>query len=417
MEKRLGIYIHIPFCAGKCAYCDFYSLVGREDMIPRYQKALLTHIREASQQLQGYVIDTVYIGGGTPSFYGAGRLIELFNALKKYGRVMVDGEMTVEVNPDSISYQDMVKLRRAGFNRLSVGAQSANDGILKSIGRLHDFAQVEKTVLDARRAGFENVSLDLIYGLPSQTREDWADTLSKMLALKPEHISAYGLKIEEGTALYPYKDSPFIPDDDLQADMYLFAVDMLSRYGYKQYEVSNFARRGFASKHNLKYWQMGEYMGFGAAAHSCVSGQRYSCAADMELYADNILAGRSVVDHAESVTDFERAGEYLMLGLRTTWGISEKEYYDIFPCKFDMARKILDDYVKRGWMVKNDDRWAFTPEGFLLSNVLIGEILDAQTKQRMSIVSPWKQESAEEEYQFSMFSKRPGEVQLFQGIT
>ncbi len=417
MEKRLGIYIHIPFCAGKCAYCDFYSLVGREDMIPRYQKALLTHIREASQQLQGYVIDTVYIGGGTPSFYGAGRLIELFNALKKYGRVMVDGEMTVEVNPDSISYQDMVKLRRAGFNRLSVGAQSANDGILKSIGRLHDFAQVERTVLDARRAGFENVSLDLIYGLPSQTREDWADTLSKMLALKPEHISAYGLKIEEGTALYPYKDSPFIPDDDLQADMYLFAVDMLSRYGYKQYEVSNFARRGFASKHNLKYWQMGEYMGFGAAAHSCVSGQRYSCAADMELYADNILAGRSVVDHAESVTDFERAGEYLMLGLRTTWGISEKEYYDIFPCKFDMARKILDDYVKRGWMVKNDDRWAFTPEGFLLSNVLIGEILDAQTKQRMSIVSPWKQESAEEEYQFSMFSKRPGEVQLFQGIT
>ena len=416
MEKRLGIYIHIPFCAGKCAYCDFYSRVGKDALMPRYQKALLSHIREAGSQLEGYIIDTVYIGGGTPSFYGASRLVELFEALKKYGRVMVDGEATVEVNPDSISYADMVKLRRAGFNRLSIGAQSANDGILKSIGRLHNFAKVEETVENARKAGFENVSLDLIYGLPSQTREDWADTLTRMLALKPDHISAYGLKIEEGTALWPFKDSPFIPDDDLQADMYLFAVDMLSRYGYRQYEVSNFARRGFASRHNLKYWQMGEYMGFGAAAHSCMSGQRYSCVADMELYADNILSGKSVVDHAESVTDFERAGEYLMLGLRTTYGISEEEYYNIFPCKFDNAREILDACVKRGWMVKNGDRWSFTPEGFLLSNVLIGEILDAQTKQRMSIVSPWKQEG-EDVYQFSMFSKRPGEVQLFHGIT
>lgn len=415
-DRLLGIYIHIPFCAGKCAYCDFYSLVGREDMIPRYQKALLQHIRESSQQLQGYVIDTIYIGGGTPSFYGAKNLTALMAALKKYGRVMVDGEFTVEVNPESIDYPQMVKLRRAGFNRLSVGAQSANDGILKSIGRLHNFARVEETVLNARKAGFENVSLDLIYGLPSQTRDDWADTLTKAMALKPDHLSCYGLKIEEGTALYQFKGSPFIPDDDLQADMYLYAVDALNRNGYRQYEVSNFARRGFMSRHNLKYWQMGEYMGFGAAAHSCVSGQRYSCIADMELYADNILKGRSVVDHAESVTDFERAGEYLMLGLRTTRGISEQEYYDIFPCKFDMARKLMDAYVERGWMTSSEDRWSFTPEGFLLSNVLIGEILDAQTKQRMNIVSPWKREE-DEAYQFSMFSKRPGEVQLFNGIS
>ncbi len=415
MDKMLGIYIHIPFCAGKCAYCDFYSLAGREAMMPKYQKALLTHIKESSSQLQGYIIDTIYIGGGTPSFYGAGRLVELMNALKKYGRVMVDGEFTVEVNPESTTLRDLVRLRRAGFNRLSIGAQSANDGILKSIGRLHDFAKVEEAVLNARKAGFENVSLDLIYGLPSQTRDDWADTLTRTLALKPDHMSCYGLKIEEGTPLYPFKDSPFIPDDDLQADMYLYAVDALNRNGYKQYEVSNFARRGYESRHNLKYWQMGEYMGFGAAAHSCVSGQRYSCIADMELYAENILSGRSVVDHAESITDFERAGEYLMLGLRTTRGISEKEYYDIFPCKFDISRKLMDSFVEHKWMVKNEDRWSFTPEGFLLSNILIGEILDAQTKQRMTIVSPWKNEEGDA-YQFSMFSKRPGEVQIFQGI-
>ena len=416
MEKRLGVYIHIPFCAGKCAYCDFYSLTGREDMMPAYHRALLTHIREAGSQLEGYLTDSVYFGGGTPSYYGAGRIIEVFNTLKKYGRVLMDGEVTVEVNPDSINYQDLLKLRRAGFNRLSIGAQSANDGILKSVGRLHNFAQVEETVKNARRAGFDNVSLDLIYGLPSQTREDWADTITRAAALKPDHFSCYGLKIGEGTALYPFRDSPFIPDDDLQADMYLYMVEALARYGYKQYEISNFARRGKSSRHNLKYWQMGEYMGFGAAAHSCVSGQRYSCVADMELYTESILSGKSVVDQAETVTDFERAGEYLMLGLRTTHGISEQEYYDIYPCRFDAAAKLMDSYMGHGWMVKNGDRWSFTPEGFLLSNVLIGEVLDAQTKERMNIVSPWKAED-EEDYQFSMFSKRPGDVQLFRGIS
>ena len=157
-------------------------------------------------------------------------------------------------------------------------------------------------------------------------------------------------------------------------------------------------------------------MGFGAAAHSYVSGQRYSYGADVRAYIENVRSGRGVVDQSERLTDFERAGEYLMLGLRTTRGISEKEYYDIFPCSFDMARELLDSYVQRGWMVKNEDRWSFTPQGFLLSNVLIGEVLDIQTKQRMSIVSPWKTDEGEE-YQFSIFNKRPGEIELFHGIS
>ncbi len=416
MEKRLGIYIHIPFCARKCAYCDFYSLVGSEDFIPRYQKALLQHIRESASQLQGYLIDSIYIGGGTPSFYGSKNLVELMEALKKYGRVLIAGEATVEVNPDSVTLQDLTRLRKAGFNRLSIGVQSANDGILESIGRLHTFAQAAEAVQNARRAGFDNVSLDLIYGLPSQTREDWADTLTRAAALKPDHFSCYGLKIEEGTALYQFKDSPFIPDDDVQADMYLYMVDALSRYGYRQYEISNFAKRGRESRHNLKYWQMGEYMGFGAAAHSCISGQRYSCIADMEGYAENILAGRSVVDQAETISAFERSGEYLMLGLRTNHGISEQEYYDIFPCKFDMARSLLDSYVERGWMTKNGDRWSFTPEGFLLSNRLIGEVLNIQTEQRRNIVAPWKRNNVEAS-QLSMFSRTLGDVELFNGIS
>ena len=416
MERKLGIYIHIPFCAGKCAYCNFYSLVGCDNLIPDYQKAVLRHIKEAGSQLEGYLTDTVYFGGGTPSYYGADKLIAIFNALKKYGRVLVDSEVTLEANPDSITYQDLVKLRRAGFNRISLGAQCANDGLLKSIGRLHNFAQVEEAVKNARKAGFENVNLDLIYGLPSQTREDWADTLTRAAALKPDHFSCYGLKIEEDTALWPYRDSPFIPDDDLQADMYLYMVEALERFGYRQYEISNFAKREKQSRHNLKYWLGEEYMGFGAAAHSYISSQRYSYVPDVRAYIENVLNGRGVVEQSERLTDFERAGEYLMLGMRTTRGISEKEYYDIFPCSFDMARELLDSYIEKGWMVKNDDRWSFTPQGFLLSNVLIGEVLDIQTKQRMSIVSPWKPDEGEE-YQFSIFNKRPGEIELFHGIS
>jgi oxygen-independent coproporphyrinogen-3 oxidase len=385
-------------------------------MMPEYQKAVIKHIKESSPQLDGYIIDSVYFGGGTPSYYGADRLIEIFATLKKYGRVLVDGEVTLEANPDSITYKDLVKLKKAGFNRISIGAQCADDGLLKSIGRLHNFSQVEEAVKNSRNAGFENVSLDLIYGLPSQTREAWADTLMRAVSLKPDHFSCYGLKIEEGTALYPFKDSPFIPDDDAQADMYLYTVDALERYGYKQYEISNFAKRGFESKHNLKYWQDEEYLGFGAAAHSFIGGKRFSCISDLRVYSENIMNGQNVIDASEDISDFERAGEYLMLGLRTTKGISEQEYYDIFPCKLDMAKKLMESYIKNGWMVKNGDRWSFTPQGFLLSNILISEILDVQTKQRMSIVTPWK-EDEDDEYQFSMFVKKPGDIELFNGIS
>lgn len=414
-DRALGIYVHIPFCAGKCAYCDFYSLAGCDSMIPAYQRAILRHIREASEIMQGYLTDTVYFGGGTPSHYGADRLIEIFSALKKHARVLVDSEVTLEANPESINYRDLVKLRRAGFNRISIGAQCADDGILKSIGRLHTWKDVEEAVKSARQAGFENVSLDLIYGLPSQTRDGWAETLRRAVNLKPEHLSCYGLKIEEGTPLWEFRDSPFIPDDDAQADMYLYTVDELERYGYRQYEISNFAKRGFESRHNLKYWRDEEYIGFGAAAHSFVNNLRFSFVNDIGTYIENIDGGKPVVDQQEVISDFERSCEYVMLGLRTTRGISEEEYYSIFPCKFDMARELMESYVKNGWMQLEDGRWSFTPQGFLLSNVLIGDILSAQTKQRSTIVSPWKEKPVEE-YQFTMFTKPMNSEPIFRGI-
>ncbi len=416
MQKTLGVYIHIPFCASKCAYCDFYSLAGAEDLMPVYQQALLHHIRESAPQLAGYLTDTVYFGGGTPSFYGASRLIEIFDALKQCGRVLVDAEVTAEMNPDTTEYRDLVKMRRAGFNRISFGVQSACDRTLRDIGRRHDFARAEKAVKDAREAGFENVSVDIMYGLPSQTRDEWAKTIVSVAALQPDHISCYGLKIEEGTPLYPYKDSPFIPDDDEQADMYLYAVQALERLGYRQYEISNFARRGFESKHNLKYWLGGDYMGFGAAAHSFVGSRRYSFYPSVAKYIEGVSGDGRIVDQAETITAFERSCEYLMLGLRTVHGISEAEYQAIYPCSFEATKELLAGFVQNGWAVQVDDRWHFTPNGFLISNVLIGQVLDTQTGQRRASGTPWIVEAAEEEGQLGFFTQNEETVSLFNGI-
>ena len=407
--------MHIPFCASKCAYCNFYSLAGSEKLIPAFHSAVLRHIKEYSAQLDGYLIDTVYFGGGTPSHYGAGRLVGIFNALKKRGHVLLDAEVTAEINPGSITKEDLLKLRRAGFNRLSIGVQSTDDKTLKSLGREHTFSDAETTVRDARLAGFENISVDIIYGLPSQDKDSWAETVARAAALKAEHISCYGLKIEEDTPLYVFKDSPFLPDDDAQADMYLYAVETLTRFGYKQYEISNFARRGYESKHNIKYWYGEEYIGFGPGAHSYIGRCRYSFVEDIEKYIERVKLGQVVVEYSEEMSDFENAGEYLMLRLRTIHGISEEEYYDIYRLKMDNILELMRKYEENGWMLHKDGRWRFTPKGFMLSNTLIGELLEAQTNQRTKISKPWQTITGTEETQMTLFDKRPLAAGIFGG--
>jgi len=415
MEKNVGIYIHIPFCASKCAYCNFYSLAGSDKMMPSYHSALLKHIGEYSAQLDGYLIDTVYFGGGTPSHYGAGRLVSILSALKKCGHVLLNSEVTAEINPGSITKDELVKLRRAGFNRLSIGVQCANDTMLKSLGRTHTFADAEETVADARQAGFDNISVDIVYGLPSQDKDAWAETVARTAALKAEHISCYVLKIEEGTQLYVFKDSPFLPDEEAKADMYLYAVETLARFGYKQYEISNFARRGFESKHNLKYWLGDEYIGFGPGAHSYVGRCRYAFYEDIQKYIDRVNQGKVVVEHIEEMSDFENAGEYLMLRLRTIHGISQEEYYNIYRLKMDFVLEMMRKYETNGWALFKDGRWRFTPKGFLQWNTLVGELIDAQNRQRTQISKPWQAEAGGEEEQMSLFDKRPVAAGLFGG--
>ena len=393
MAKRLGIYIHIPFCASKCGYCDFYSLAGCDHMMPDYQNALLDHLDESARSIKNYEVDTIYFGGGTPSFYGADRLVEILNALKLNGNVRLDSEITVECNPDSISLNALKLLRQEGVNRISLGVQASDNNLLKLIGRRHNFQQVKSAVQDARDAGFENISLDLIYGLPSQTKDDWARTLARIIELHPEHISCYGLKLEEGTPMYEqYRNSPLLPDDDDQADMYFYAADMLERYGYKQYEISNFAAKGFESKHNLKYWNLEDYMGFGPGAHSCVDNLRYSFVKDLRQYISGVARGVSIIDEYQQIDPMEKAVEYLMLGMRTANGISEHDYRTRCQCDWRPIHKVLTAFAEKGWVEKTEDRWHFTVPGYLISNTLINILLEAQAGGRVE-GNPWLEEA------------------------
>ena len=388
MAKRLGIDIHIPFCASKCAYCDFPSYAGCDRLMPKYHNALLKHIRESGELLQRFYTDTVYFGGGTPTWYGARRLGDLFNALKREGLVYRDAEVTVEANPDSARARDLTLLRAEGFNRISLGAQSANEDILKLIGRRHTWKQVELAVKTARKAGFSNLSIDLIYGLPSQNKGDWADTLDRAIDLGPEHISCYGLKLEEGTPLYSYKDSPMLPDDDEQADMYLYACETLARYGYLQYEISNFARPGFQSRHNLKYWLLRDYVGFGSGAASNIGGIRYSYVRGIGQYISGMQSEKTILAEYEKIGPVDRAAEYIMLGMRTVYGISAKEYHNRYRSDFAPLEETLEEFHTKGWALKENERWHFTPSGFLLSNLLIGYLLDRQSERKL-FDNPW----------------------------
>lgn len=393
--KRLGIYIHLPFCATKCAYCDFHSVTDAKHLMGKFQAALVRQITESAAVLKGYYIDTVYFGGGTPSYFGARRIAAIFNALKESGKVLLDAEVTVEINPESIGSIDLKFLRKNGVNRLSIGVQTTDDELAKNLGRRHTIQQVEQLMTRARRLGFENISIDLIYGLPSQTKADWASTLNRAIALKPDHISGYGLKIEEGTPLYLFKDSPEIPDEDTQADMYLYMVNALRDAGFRQYEISNFAHAGKESKHNLKYWNREEYMGFGPTAHSFVGNIRYHYLKGVGEYIEAVEGKRLILAEQDDLSPAEQAMEYLMLGLRQSRGITGDEYHRIYQSDFSPIEELLLEYEKRGLARRVDGRWSLTPEGFLISNSLIREIVKTHTKERIVVGMPWKRQELE----------------------
>ena len=369
MSKPLGLYLHVPFCKQKCVYCDFYSLPRREDQMDAYVSALRAQLAEAD--FSGYEADTVYFGGGTPSYLGPRRLTALLEAASAACSIAPGAEITLEANPDSAGDPDALSaLRQAGFNRVSLGMQSADDGELRAIGRVHTMAQVRASADAVRRAGFDNLSLDLIYGLPGQSLPRWRENLSAAAALCPEHLSCYGLKAEPGTPLYARRDT--LPGDGAQADMYLETVDFLESRGYRQYEISNFAKPGRESRHNLKYWTLGEYAGFGPGAHSDFRGRRYAWARDLEAY----LRGKPPLSEDQAMSPRDREAEWLMLSLRLVRGLDMAAWEERFRRPFAPFLPFLNRCEAAGYAAREEGRWRLTPRGFLVSNQIIGFLLD-----------------------------------------
>ena len=381
-KTPLGIYIHVPFCRSKCQYCDFYSLTDKEDsLLDGYLDAVCSHIKEAGALAPEYLVDTVYFGGGTPSFFGADGMAAILTAVRKSFDVAHDAEITFEANPDSVTDRLLRRLRSEGFNRVSLGIQCDDDRILKQIGRPHSYQQAVDAVKRIRKRGFKNLSVDLMYGLPGQSLQAWERTLSNVLKLSPEHISCYGLKVEEGTPLYEYQEFCDLADDDTQADMYLAAVEILQQHGYRQYEISNFCRKGHVSRHNLKYWTGGEYLGFGPDASSDFSGRRFAIVRDLELYIEGIRTGGQVLREVQEVPPRERAGEYLMMRLRTVSGLDPREYEKRYLLPFGPLQAALEKNKEQGLAVRTfDGRWHLTPAGFLVSNSIISDLLLIQEK-------------------------------------
>ena len=376
-KTPLGIYIHVPFCRSKCQYCDFYSLTNKDDQLMEgFLRAICAHIKESGQLAPGYRVDTIYFGGGTPRFFGSDGMATILTAIRRYFDVDSAAEITFEANPDSVSDKLLTRLRAEGFNRVSLGIQCDDDEILKKIGRPHDYAQAVSAVQRIRKAGFRNLSVDLMYGLPNQTLNGWKDTLERVLALGPDHISCYGLKLEEGTPMYDYRDFLNLPGDDMQADMYLAAVGILRARGFRQYEISNFARKGLYSRHNIKYWTGGEYLGFGPNASSDFAGRRFTIIRDLQGYIDGIKNGGEVLQDVEDIPIRERAGEYLMMRLRTSAGIAREEYERQYLLPFGPIEEALEKCRTFGHAVCSDDgRWRLTPKGFLISNTIISDLL------------------------------------------
>ena len=357
-------YIHIPFCVSKCKYCSFISFTKLE-LITGYIYSLL---KEISENYKGEVLNTLYFGGGTPSLVPVDLLGKVIGKFK----LSSTSEVTIEVNPDDCSLNYLKRLKEIGFNRISIGSQTFDDELLKLIGRRHNSNQIIETVKNAKKAGFENISLDLIYGLPTQTLEGLNKDLEKFLELDIQHISTYGLKIEGGSYWGKSEFLPEnIPNEDAQADMYEGVNKILSKAGFIRYEVSNFAKKGFESRHNLTYWNNDEYYGFGVSAHGYIDGVRYSNYETLEKYMDS----PTTREYGRFLTEQEKLEEEIFLGFRKTEGVNTSRIKEKFNVDFeDKYKDILEKYSD--YIIKTPQGYAFNQKGTMLSNEILPEFLE-----------------------------------------
>lgn len=366
MSNSIGLYIHIPFCKHKCPYCDFFSGNADENAFDNYVIELKDKIKYWSEKAKRDVA-TVYFGGGTPSVLGAERLCDILDFIKSNFNIQNNAEITVEVNPDSAKTIDFEKMYACGFNRISMGMQTAVEDELRLLGRIHSLDDAKTSVERAKSAGFNNISLDLMMGIPNQTIESLEKSISFCADCEVTHISSYILKIEENTPFYKVQNKLKLADDDMQAEMYLKAVEMLDSLGYKQYEISNFAKQGYESRHNTNYWRCGEYIGIGPSAHSFFEGKRFFYSRSMDDFNNNKLSFEGTGGDEE---------EFIMLSLRLKSGLNYSEFEEKFGYTLpSYIIKKAKEYEKYGYTNVTDKSISFTPKGFLVSNSIISELI------------------------------------------
>ena len=367
MKDKISLYIHIPFCVRKCLYCDFPSFSGMESIFDDYVRMLCREIDETYSDYRGMEVKSIFVGGGTPSVLPPALLGRISD--KIFSRFDVDSkaEITIETNPGTLDAKKLAEMKSMYFNRLSMGLQAWQDRLLKKLGRIHTADEFETNFLQARDAGFKNINVDLMFALPAQSLDDWQETLEKVMKLRPEHISAYSLIIEEGTPFFDMFDRGELKetDEDTDRKMYYLAKEMLSDKGYKQYEISNFAKEGFECYHNKVYWRTEEYQGFGLGAHSYSDGVRFHNTYDMKEY----LRGEGLRLDKEFLSLQEKQEEFMFMGLRMNEGVSEAEFLRRFGESMDSVYgDEIKELISEELLVKKDGRLSLTDRGVDISN-------------------------------------------------
>lgn len=381
--KELGIYVHIPFCKQKCYYCDFVSFDQKNNLIDKYVQSLIKEIEIRSNEIlnlygKDVKIATIYIGGGTPSYIDCRYIEDILDKLYKIFNITEKIETTMEVNPGTVDKYKLQMYKNIGINRLSIGLQSTNDKLLKQIGRIHTYKQFEDTYNLARKVGFDNVNVDLIFALPNQSLDDIRETTKRILDLNPEHISTYSLILEEGTKLFYEQEKYEFPEDSVERQMYWYIKNTLEEQGYIHYEISNFAKKGFYSKHNMSYWKQKEYIGYGLAAHSYIDRKRFSNTSNIEEYINNIFNDKyeNNICIQEIQSDEDVLKEYIMLGLRTMQGVDLK--YTYYKFDIDIINKFkyeIQKLERQGLIEINNNYMKLTKKGLDFANLVWEEFV------------------------------------------
>lgn len=402
MSKNLQLYVHIPFCVKKCSYCDFLSFTSAKSTQMNYADALIREIEFYGPQMDDYTVNTIYIGGGTPSWLDEDKMVEIIDAIYTYFDVSPGAEVSMECNPGTITASKLDKYRKVGVNRLSIGLQSADDDELKILGRVHTFEEFVKTYEMARKAGFANINVDLISGVPYQTAEKFLHTLQKVVRLRPEHISAYSLMIEKGTPFYDlYKSdaakqesgmpTEILPTEDEVYRIYKMTQQYLAKAGYEQYEISNYAHPGFECEHNIGYWTRENYLGLGLGAASLVENVRYSNTTDLDQYMEicqdikwvdymqdeaDFVTGTNLHASVEAVSRKAQMEEFMFLGLRMNCGVTRAKFQNTFGISIDGIYKNVFDYLKaEGLLNMCEGKIVLTERGMDLSNFVLAQFL------------------------------------------